>query len=187
MRIVLGLSLCLLVGCGGKKPGGGDFKDVEAKVAEVNAKVPDAHKADVKFKAVKLDAGRLGGLIPESWVESPNLAGFYQPAGKSVRDGDLTRYRLGSNCEGTCQDKDWASVVKNNEFDLRGTVVKDEALGDDGRLLMTENEGSVHLRLARWKKGGSRYFYCKVSLEPDARALADAFAAACRAMTPLSW
>ncbi|MCC6995699.1 MAG: hypothetical protein IT370_13905 [Deltaproteobacteria bacterium] len=189
MRLAMATALVVLLGCGGKKaPAGGDFKEVEAKVGEVNAKVPASLPAPLTFKAARLDKDRLGALLPDGWVESQTLPGLFQPAGQAVRDGYLTRYAVGSNCDGACEAKDWASVVKSNEFEIpRGDVIKDEALGADGRLLIKDQDGTLVLRLARWKAGASRYFYCKVTLEADARPAADAFEAACRALTPLRW
>ncbi len=189
MRLAMATTLVFLLGCGGKKaPAGGAFADVEAKVAEVNAKVPASLAAPLTFKAARLDKERLGALLPDGWVESPNLPGQFQPAGHSVRDGYLTRYAVGSNCDGACEAKDWATVVRSNEFDIpRGDVIKDEPLGTDGRILIKDQDGTLVVRLARWKQGASRYFFCKVTLEADARPAADAFEAACRALTPLRW
>ncbi len=174
------------VGCG--KGGGAGTKDVEAKIAAVNAKVPADMQAQVKFKVAKAEEGDLAVLVPESWTESKVIPGKFEPP-KEPDLGFMTRYTVGSNCDGDCVDKDWEPIVDKVEFKSLsgGEVVKDEKLGDGGRILVMRSGSRTDVRLALWKKGGSKYFSCGATLEDRAAALADAFEEACRSMKVLSW
>jgi hypothetical protein len=98
--------------------------------------------------------------------------------------GFMTDLRVGSNCDGTCEAKDWAKTSEKVNFaQFRdGKIIKDE-LGKTNHLMIAEKGDSTYVVYAWWADGGRKYFSCSASLEKEVKAAADAFAKACQAVS----
>jgi hypothetical protein len=179
-----------LVTVAGGTPGAGGGEPAKAVaidptvVAGVAAKLPDALKDKITFEVVEGDKGRHVAVQPKGW-EAGVIPGRVKPPMGGADLGFMTAFATGSNCDGSCEAKDWKTVVESVEFAqfLGGgwDVRKDEAL-PDGRLLVIAKQDRVDVALARWKDGGSRYFYCRATLEKPITEAAEAFEEACRQM-----
>lgn len=196
--IVVALGLAA-AGCGkGEAPASGEVAgpteapptlDAKAQVAAVKAvqdKVPAG--VDLVFEAVVGEKDRHVAVQPKGWEAGVIPGRVKPPAGSPL--GFLTAFSTGSNCDGSCEPKDWPKVADSVEFaQFKGggwTIDKDEAL-PDGRLLVARQEGRVDIALARWKAEASRYFVCRATLDKELLAAAPAFEEACRQMVVRSW
>lgn len=198
--LVLGLVTLAMGACGGKaeepvKKAGPSVADVKAEVdkaaAEVNAKVPEALRANLTFEAVAGEKNRHVALQPKGWTSS-TIPGLLKPPEGSQGLGFMTKFSTGSNCDGACTARDAASwkatadKVEFAQFASNGAkVAKDEALPDGRLLVATWDRKRVDVAVARWKDGAERYFSCRATLEGAAADAADAFEAACLAMKPV--
>lgn len=191
---VLGLGA---LACGGKQapegeaevaaaPEGIDPKAHDAAVQAVKAKVPAG--LALEFEAVLGEKDRHVAIQPKGWETGVIPGRVKPPAGASL--GFLTAFSTGSNCDGSCEPKDWAKVADSVEFaQFKGgawAIEKDEAL-PDGRLLVARGDGRIDIALARWKADASRYFVCRATLDKELLAAAGAFEEACRQMVVQSW
>ena len=172
---------------GGGKAGGGKAGALEAVTAaakDANAAVPADLKEKISFAAAEVDEGKVAALVPSGWTESPHIPGSYKPADDAGL-GFMTSYSVGTNCDGSCEPKDWAATAdKVNFAQFKGeqfTVVKDEQLDGGGRLLVATSGEKTYVTGARWKDGARSYISCSATLDGPAAAAADAFAQACRA------
>jgi hypothetical protein len=185
------------VGCKKDGDGGGSGKPAgpskaeqmkafqENVLPEVQAAVPaDAPK--VEFEAKLAEKEKLIAAVPKGWKEGV-IPGSYQPPDEASL-GFMTRYTAGTNCDGSCEPKDWkATADKVNFAQFQGDqfqVQKDDALTEPaGRILVanTKDDGKVYIAAARWQDGASFYITCSVTLDKEAAALAPAFEKACRA------
>ena len=176
---------------GGKEAGGGGtaaaLEAVTAAAEAANAAVPADLKEKVSFAAAEVDEGKVAALVPSGWTESPHIPGSYKPADDAGL-GFMTSYSVGTNCDGTCEPKDWAATAEKVNFaQFKGeqfTVVKDEAMEGGGRLLVATSGEKTYVTGARWKDGARSYVSCSATLDGPAAAAADAFAQACRAARP---
>jgi len=166
--------------------GSADPKAHEAAIKAVQDKVPAG--LDLVFEAVVGDKDRHVAVQPKGWETGVIPGRVKPPAGSPL--GFLTAFSTGSNCDGSCEPKDWAKVADGVEFaQFKGggwTIDKDEAL-PDGRLLVARQEGRVDIALARWKADASRYFVCRATLDKEVIGAAAAFEEACRQMVVESW
>jgi hypothetical protein len=186
-RVALLLSLCLAAACGKSsskdKPAA---PSVAIDVAAVNALVPADLKAKLVFEKTDIveEHGRRNVTYtvaaPKGWKES--MKGF-----GSLKGGDdvgfMTSFSVGSNCDGSCEPKDWAKVadkVNFNQF-ADATVVKNEVT-PTSRLLIADRDSSTYVVYAWWSDGARNYHTCVASLEQPVRAAAPAFAKACQAV-----
>ena len=97
--------------------------------------------------------------------------------------GFMTKYAVGTNCDGTCEPKDWAATADKIEFAQlasAGTVEKDEK-GEGTRTMIVAIGDRKDLRMAWWKAGTKRYVSCSASLEKEIAPALAAFEAACKA------
>jgi hypothetical protein len=188
------LSLAIAAaGCGSdnnKKAEEAAQASVDTGVTEANALVPDALKKSLTFVAAKAEEDDMAVVVPSGWSES-FMPGSYEPPDESNL-GFMTRFTVGSNCDGYCKKKDWKAAVAKTEFGQflesdRFEIKKDEALGANGRLLVASADDSTYVVSAWWKDDASRYFYCRANLEKEISGAVDAFEKACRAASVLSW
>jgi len=157
----------------------------EKVVPEIQAAIPeDAPKVELEAKL--LDDDKMIAAVPKGWKEGV-VPGSFQPPDEANL-GFMTRYSAGTNCDGTCEPKDWkATADKVNFAQFKGDqfqIQKDEELKDpSGRVLVatTKDDGKVYISAARWKDGARFYVTCAVTLDKEAVALATAFEKACRA------
>ncbi len=158
--------------------------------AAINAAVPADLRAELSFEAKTAEEGKLAAVVPAGWIESEFIPGKFSPPDGSGL-GFVTRFDVGSNCDGLCAAKDWAATVEKAEFDRLTdnpgfTITKDEKI-PGGRLLIGQSERATRLVAAWWKEGASHYYVCRASLDGKAAAAVDAFERACRATRVLSW
>ena len=155
-----------------------------AVVAAVEAKLPESLKGKVTFEAVEGEKGRHLAVQPKGW-EQGVIPGRVKPPAGGPDLGFMTAFSTGSNCDGSCEAKDWAAVSDKVEFSqFTGgdwQVEKDEKL-PDGRILVAKKADRVDIALARWKTGASRYFSCRATLDKPLMEAAAAFEEACRQM-----
>ena len=161
-----------------------------ADLSSINGALPAALRGAVKFETSTVEEGRLEAVVRSDWVESKNIPGkFTPPEGSKL--GFMTRFDVGSNCDGLCAAKDWPATVEKAEFGQfaaadRFTIDKDEKL-PGGRLLVARSDKSTHIVAAWWKAGASQYYACRATLDDGAVEAADAFERACRATRVVTW
>lgn len=192
VAIILSL---LTLGCGksgkkGRTSKSSPVADLTKAAAEATGLVPSDLKGALGFEQVKLDRGRLMAVVPKGWKKSPVVPGSYTPPGGSGL-GFMTKYSVGSDCQGSCEPKDWASVADKavfSQFKQSGfSVTKDEKLGEDGRIVIAASGDKTYVAVALWKKGKSSYFQCTATLDSKAKLAVSAFEKACRSMAPIDW
>lgn len=196
--ILSALVVLSVAACDAKKEGaganGGDnaatAKLSATAVADANAAIPDALKTKLKFVEGAHEDRKLKApaVLPEGWKTGGVIPGSYKPDDNADL-GFMTKYELGTNCDGACEAKDWAAVSENVEFaQFKGaqfTVTKDEKTPGFRILIATTKDGTAYIRSAFWKAGANRYFTCGATLDPKIAAAAPAFEKACRAFTPV--
>lgn len=157
----------------------------ETAVPEANKAVPADLQAKLKFTTRVLDEDRVAAVIPDGWKESKVIPGSFENGDM----GFMTRFGIGSNCDGDCVAKDWAATVDKVEGGGIGsfTKEKDEKLGDEGRVIVAKGADGAVVVVAVWKKDSPRYFYCRARLDKEALPALPAFEKACRALKPLSY
>jgi hypothetical protein len=175
----------------------------DADLAAVNAAVPADMKGKIEFEigVVTEEKGRnptkykmvrpkgwKPGFMPGSLEPADGDKGFGSPTlGKTSMD-------VGSNCDGRCEEKDWAKVSDKVNFASfvdgkrgEGKVVKD-VKGKNTRTLVFEHKLSENwpekdvaftIVTAWWTDGGEKYFVCDVELGAPAKGLVDAFEKVC--------
>ncbi len=177
-----------LVACG--KSGRGDSAAPAVKIdpAAVNALVPADLKDKLVFeqREVKEERGKktitytLAG--PKDWVQDGMMFAKLKP---KTDMGFMTSLDVGTNCDGTCEPKDWAKTsekVDFAQFREGGKIIKDE-LGKTSHLMIAEKGDKTYVRYASWTDGARRYSTCGATLEAQVAAAAPAFAKACEAMS----
>jgi hypothetical protein len=185
-----GLLAVSLVACGksSDKPAGkAEAPQPTIDVAAVNALVPADLKAKLEF--AKTDVVEPRGrhtttytlAAPKGWKADTN--GFAKL--KPVEDlGFFTDVMLGSNCDGSCEPKDWAKVadkVNFAQFD-KDKVIKNET-SPTSRLLIAERDGkTTFVVYAWWVAGAKRYHSCMATLDEPVKSAGEAFAKACQAV-----
>jgi hypothetical protein len=155
-------------------------------VAAVNALVP----ADLKDKLVfeKRDVTEERGkrstvtytlAAPKGWEQDMKMFASVKPKSEANL-GFMTSLAVGSNCDGTCEPKDWAKTsekVNFAQFRDGGKIVKDEQ-NKTNHLMIAEKGDSTYVVYAWWQDGAKRYFSCTASLDAPVKGAADAFAKA---------
>lgn len=169
-------------------------------VAAVNAAIPADQKGKVEFELGTVEGGRKGKeafklAVPKGWKKG-FMPGSLEPAdteGMGSKTLGKTSLKVGSDCNGTCEKKDWAAVSDKVYFaqftggTVQGKVIKDDK-GTNRRTLVferkvndafPEHDVAVNVITAWWDPDGARYFTCTAELGTPAKALAAAFELAC--------
>jgi hypothetical protein len=145
------IALVLVAACG-KKGGSSAPSITKADVDAANAAVPADMKSKVVFD-IRTVEDKMGHhkskytfVAPKSWKEG------FMPGSLKPDDADnlgfATEVRVGTNCDGTCEPKDWEKVADKVNFSqytsgkVTGKVVKD-VKGKNDRLLVFANEPTV--------------------------------------------
>lgn len=182
--------LLLAAACGksSDKAGGDKPAAPTIDVAAVNALVPADLKAKLVFEKQDIIEERHRKNVtytmaaPKGWA--PRMKGF---AGLKGPDdaGFFTSLDVGSNCDGTCEPKDWAKVADKVNFAqfANDKVIKNEA-GANSRLLVAEaaDGKTTHVVYAWWTAGAKRYNTCTATLDTPVKAAGEAFAKACQSI-----
>jgi hypothetical protein len=187
MKTSLLLSLSLLA-CG-KSDKAADSKAAAPAidVAGVNALVPADLKAKLVFDKTDLVEEHAHRNVtytmaaPKGWASK--MKGFVSLKGSDDL-GFFTSLEVGSNCDGSCQPKDWAKVadkVNFAQFD-KDKVIKNE-VKPGSRLLIAERDGkTTFVVYAWWTEGAKQYNTCTATLDEPVKTAGDAFAKACQAV-----
>lgn len=156
---------------------------VEESAAKVNALVPTELAPKLSFVPGTMRNESGAALVPKGWEVA--FEGNY----KAPRElGFGTSYWISSNCDGACTPKDWPAIADKVDFAQYGDgwkIAKDEKA--DGQRVIVAEKQDVHVVVAKWKTGANRYFACRATLAPEAKAAAPAFEAACRGLAPIEW
>jgi hypothetical protein len=189
MKNALALAL-ILVACGkSDKKGGASAPAPKFDIAGVNALVPADLKDKLVFEQKDIVEERGKDKVtytlaaPKDWKQGDMkmFAKVKPPEGSDL--GFMTSFDVGSNCDGTCEPKDWAKTSEKVNFaQFRdGTITKDD-VGKTSHLMIAEKGGSTYVTYAWWQEGGRKYYTCSASLEGKAAPAAPAFAKACEAV-----
>jgi hypothetical protein len=159
---------------------------VAIDAAAVNALVPAELKAKLVFEKTDIieDRGRHNTTYtvaaPKGWKQ--DMKGFASLKGPDDL-GFLTSFRVGSNCDGTCEPKDWAKVSDHALFAQFGDwKVQKNDVTPTSRLLIAEKDDNTTVVYAWWENGARKYHMCSASLEQPVKSAAPAFAKACQAV-----
>lgn len=120
-------------------------------------------------------------VLRKGWKEGA-IPGMVKPP-DDANLGFMTKFSVGTNCDGTCEAKDWAATVDKVEFAQlasAGTVEKDEK-GEGTRTMIVAIGDRKDLRMAWWKTGAKHYVSCGATLEKEVAPALAAFEAACKA------
>ncbi len=186
------LSLLVLVSAAacGKSSDNAAPKAAPIDLAAVNALVPAELKDKLVFEQRDIleERGKRSKVTytlaaPKDWQQEGKMFASLRPKSEANM-GFLTDFRVGSNCDGACEPKDWAKTSEKVNFaQFRdGTIVKDEAQ-KTSHLMIAEKGDSTYVIYAWWADGARKYFTCTASLEKEVKAAAEAFAKACQAVS----
>lgn len=185
MRTSISIALTVAVlGCGGKKSdgGGGGGGAKAADPAAANAAVPAELKGKLEFDTATDAHDHTAWVKPKGWVEGAIPGMVKPPDGANL--GFMTRFSVGTNCDGTCEPKDWAATVDKVEFAQfasgGGTIDRDDK-AEGSRTMVVTSGDRRDLRMAWWKTGASHYVSCSATLEREVAPALAAFEAACKA------
>ncbi len=171
----------------------------DAHVAAVNAALPADLKDKLVFEKSTVEAG-MGKKKETYTLAAPKgwKAGF-MPGSLEPADADnfgsktlgKTSLAVGSDCNGSCEKKDWAAVADKVYFaqltsNKDGKILKDEK-GENRRTVVFEGkvsdfpEHDVAIRIvtAWWEPDATRYFTCVAELGVPVKGAAAAFEKAC--------
>ena len=189
--LVSALSALALGACGGDKTSGGGSGDAGGAIPLAEINTLGGEHVQFKVATVGDDSDEhIKAAVPVGWDTS--MFGFKPP--KSMDLGFSTQIRMSTNCDGTCEPKDWKPIVdKINIQPYRGDrykLIRETPLTNpSGHLLVVEEDGGfgkrIHISAARYKPGAPRYMTCSATLEEKALPMADAFAKACETARPL--
>ncbi len=178
--VVIGISA---VACGGKK------KESAAKpldVAAVNALVPASLKDKVTFE--KRDIVEKRGrhsrtytlAAPKGWKQDMDSFASLKPD-KDM--GFMTKFDVGTNCDGECVSKDWAATIEK----VYASYLKDKPIkdvkGPHSRTIIAESGDMTIVVVAAWEDGDKEYSSCGATLEKELKELAPAVEKACESVS----
>jgi hypothetical protein len=165
--------------------------------AAVNDRVPATWRDKLRFEIGTLVEGDQTYKLarPTGWEPGP-LPGSIQAPGQGKRFATM---RVGSNCDGKCEAKDWPSVVERLYYakfsqpgitgqaitDLRQpdrrtlVFVREKTEQREGDAVFVVGERGVNILTTWWRPGGSEHYICEVELVEEAIDLARAFERAC--------
>ena len=179
------VSIAALAACGSKKKGGGDAKPID--VAAVNALVPASLKDKVVFEQRDIveKRGKHGTkytvAAPKGWKQDMESFANLKPDKDGM--GFMTKFEVGTNCDGECTSKDWAATVEKVYASyLKGTVTKD-VKGTNSRTIVAKSGDTTLVVRAWWADGDKEYFHCGATLEQEVAELAPAVEKACESVT----
>lgn len=192
ISFTLALTLSAAAGCkkdDDSKGGGASAKPAEqapVDLAAINGAVPKDLGLTFETRSIE---DEITAVVPAGWEAGRVFPGnLTPPSGSSL--GFFTRFKVGSNCDGACEKKDWAPIIQKVELDpITGDgaeVLKNEQ--SDGHQLVVSKTNDRLYVVAVWSKpDASRYFYCRAELDDEAQPAVAAFEQACRAMRVTQW
>jgi hypothetical protein len=171
----------------GDKAGGGKAAPAVAiDAAAVNALVPDALKAKLVFEKrdVVLERTKTPTVFtlaaPKDWTQTSKMFGNLEPAS----GGFGTELKVGTNCDGQCEPKDWAAIADKTHFAplASAKVIKDDKATKGKRTMIAEDGDATHVIVVWWTDGADEYFTCTAKLGSELKDAAPAFEKACQAV-----
>jgi hypothetical protein len=183
--------LVVTAACGksDKDKGASSAPAAQIDAAAVNALVPADLKDKLVFEKRDLieERGKRSKVTytmaaPKDWEQDMKMFASVKPKSDSPL-GFMTSLKVGSNCDGTCEPKDWAKTSEKVDFaQFRdGKIIKDEQ-NKTNHLMIAEKGDSTYVVYAWWADGARKYYNCHASLEAPVKAAVDAFAKACQAV-----
>lgn len=187
---------------GGGAPAAAPPEELPADlVAAVNAAVPADLKDKLQFEAGRVieDEKRQRGykvVVPVGWKGGGVIPGTLRPADSDSFESKTlgkSLMRIGRNCDGTCEKKDWPAVANKvlySQFtngQVEGKVLKDEKR-PNGRTLVfehklpeafPEHEVAIYIHTSWWEPDATEYYTCSAELGVPLKGAAAAFEKAC--------
>lgn len=153
---LLVIVMAVTLGACGKKKGGNTSAAAasvtKADADAANALVPADLKTKIEFEVRTLDDGMKHHPTKYTYVAPKQWKKGFMPGSFEPNDGDNmgfgTSVDVGTNCDGSCEAKDWAKVSDKVNFSqytagkVTGKIVKDEK-GKNDRLMVFANEPTV--------------------------------------------
>ncbi|HEY5924490.1 MAG TPA: hypothetical protein VIV11_22585 [Kofleriaceae bacterium] len=184
--------MLLVVAAACSKSGSAPAPAAKLDVSGVNALVPAELKDKLAFEQRDIieERGKRSKTTytlaaPKGWEQDMKSFASVKPPSEPDL-GFMTSFKVGSNCDGVCESKDWAKVSEKASFaQFRGEgwkIVKDES-NKTSHLMVAQMDDSVYVTYAWWADGARKYYTCSAHLEKEVAAAADAFAKACQAVT----
>ncbi len=183
------LALLLVAAACGKSDSSSAPPATPIDLAAVNALVPADLKDKLVFEQRDLveERGRHSKTTytlaaPKDWEQGKMFASL-EPK-RDANLGFFTKIIVGSNCDGSCEPKDWAKTsekVNFSQFRTGWKITKDEQ-AKTSHLMIAEKDDQTNVTYAWWADGARKYYSCSASLEGEIKAAADAFAKACQAV-----
>ena len=185
-----------IAACGGKKEGGDKDKAADKPaaaaidIAAVNALVPAPLKDKIVFEKrdIVIEQGRSKTTytmaVPKGWTQEGKMFAHIKADDKG---GFFSEIQVGSNCDGSCEPKDWEKVADKVNFQPRasGKVAKDDK-GKGHRTMIADVESSgvktTDVVVVTWTEGAKKYFACTAKLDESIKDAAPAFEKACSAV-----
>ena len=184
--------MMLAAACGKKDGGGGGGAPAVAlDVAGVNALVPAALKDKLVFEkrdipdesSKKPTTWTLAA--PKGWEQKMKMFAKVRPP-DAANLGFMTDFGVSSNCDGSCEAKDWAATadkVNFAQYKSNGSKIEKDEKGANDRTMIASTDDRRFVVYAWWKPGDKRYYYCTASLEKPVMDAAPAFEKACKAVS----
>ena len=152
-KLVVVMMTVALGACGKKGKDAAPAPSItKADADAANALVPADLKSKVEFEVRTLDDGMKHHPEKYTFVAPKQWKNGFMPGSVELNDGDnlgfATKMFVGTNCDGTCEPKDWAKVVDKVYYSqytsgkVNGKIVKDEK-GKNDRLMGFANEPTV--------------------------------------------
>ncbi|HEV7559691.1 MAG TPA: hypothetical protein VGO00_29645 [Kofleriaceae bacterium] len=185
-----------IAACGGKKEGGDKDKVADKPaaatidIAAINGLVPAALKDKIGFEKrdIVIERGKdkttYTMAVPKGWTQEGKMFAHIKA---DSNGGFFSGIEVGSNCDGSCEPKDWEKVADKVNFKERaaGKVTKDDK-GKGHRTMIADVESNgvktTDVVVATWSDGAKKYFACTAKLDESIKDAAPAFEKACSAV-----
>lgn len=173
---------------GGDKAAAGHSTAQSIDPAAANALVPEELKGKLEFekREIQLERGdetTYTFAAPKGW----KVEGIFGTLKPESDMGFFTEMRVGSDCGGRCEKKNWEEVANKSFFDrlTQAKVHKDEK-GKSSRLVIADTDEAgiqrTEIVYAWWSEGAEHYHHCTVKLHDEAKPAVAAFEKACQAV-----
>jgi hypothetical protein len=150
-----------------------------------------AEPVPLEWETVKVEE-RITVQVPKGWTHEDFMGSRYTPP-KEADLGFFTEMTISTSCGGSCEPlpaAEWAKRVEESVFaplteDADAKIVKDEKLGETGRLIRAKVKMGAtmeHITVAFWKDGSSEYVTCHAELPRELAGNVADFEKACREM-----
>ena len=203
--VMLGCVVATATACGkkddsGAAPGGSGAPATPDSVtfgagaidaAACNALLPPALKDKIVFEKRELAVKRgrhstttYTVAAPKGWKQDMDAFADLKADDKG---GFFSAFKVGSNCDGMCEPKDWEKIADKATFvpNMTGATVVKDVKGPGTRMLIatdTSNTKTTTVVYAWWRTGDSKYYTCVATLDESVKDAVPAFEKACSTM-----